>query len=50
MNIKDEDVVFVMMPNSPEYPLVALGAMEAGAVVTTVNPIYTARKSKKRYN
>lgn len=29
------------MPNIPEYPIAVFGAIEAGCVVTTVNPIYT---------
>lgn len=35
-----------MMPNLPEYGIVGLGILQAGAEVTTVNPIYTARKFK----
>lgn len=33
-----------MMPNSPDYAVAVLGILQAGAEVTTVNPIYTARK------
>lgn len=33
-----------MMRNAPEYPTVVLGIMAAGGVVTTFNPIYTARE------
>jgi acyl-CoA synthetase (AMP-forming)/AMP-acid ligase II len=42
--ISDGDVICVMMHNTPEYAPVLLGATEAGAEVTTVNPIYTACK------
>ncbi|EDW75348.2 uncharacterized protein Dwil_GK19734 [Drosophila willistoni] len=35
------DVLAVCLPNLPEYPIAALGAIEAGLTVTTVNPIYT---------
>ncbi|EDV38480.2 uncharacterized protein Dana_GF19420 [Drosophila ananassae] len=36
------DVVGVCLPNLPEYPIAALGAIEAGLTVTTMNPIYTS--------
>ncbi|PSN49019.1 hypothetical protein C0J52_06318 [Blattella germanica] len=32
----------IVMPNSPEWPIVLLGAIEAGLTVTTANPGYTA--------
>ncbi|XP_060804236.1 uncharacterized protein LOC106130289 [Amyelois transitella] len=41
LNIRDGDVVCVMMPNSPDYALTIIGSLQAGAKVTTVNPIYT---------
>lgn len=31
-----------MLPNIPEYPIVTLGILNAGAIVTTLNPVYTA--------
>ncbi|XP_069685509.1 uncharacterized protein [Periplaneta americana] len=36
------DTIAIIMPNSPEWPIVFLGALEAGIIVTTINPIYTA--------
>jgi acyl-CoA synthetase (AMP-forming)/AMP-acid ligase II len=36
------DVVAIYMPNLPEYALVFHGVCSAGAVNTTVNPLYTA--------
>lgn len=36
------DTLAICLPNMPEFPLIALGAVEAGLVVTTINPIYTA--------
>lgn len=42
--LKNCDVICVMLPNLPEYPLVVLGGLQAGVVVTTINPIYTARE------
>ncbi len=38
------DVVAIYMPNQPEYALVFHGVCTAGAVNTTVNPLYTARE------
>ncbi|XP_026730405.1 probable 4-coumarate--CoA ligase 3 [Trichoplusia ni] len=41
LKIQDGDVICIMMPNSPDFAVAAIGALEAGAEVTTVNPIYT---------
>ncbi|CAI6365969.1 unnamed protein product [Macrosiphum euphorbiae] len=35
-------VLAVLLPNVPEFALTALGAIEAGLVVTTINPVYTS--------
>ncbi|XP_075977145.1 uncharacterized protein LOC142977255 [Anticarsia gemmatalis] len=48
LKIRDGDVICVMMANSPEYAMVALGALEAGAEVTTVNPIYTPHEVQRQ--
>ncbi|XP_047028473.1 4-coumarate--CoA ligase 3-like [Helicoverpa zea] len=48
LKIRDGDVVCIMMSNSPEYPIAALGALEAGAEVTTVNPMYTAYEVQRQ--
>lgn len=34
-----------MLPNVPEYAIAALGAMEAGLIVTTINPSFTQCKT-----
>ncbi|PSN32296.1 putative 4-coumarate--CoA ligase 3 [Blattella germanica] len=39
---KKGDVIAVVLPNIPEFPLILFGAIEAGLIVTTVNPTYTA--------
>ncbi|PNF25517.1 hypothetical protein B7P43_G05185 [Cryptotermes secundus] len=41
MGFETGDVLAVALYNCPEFHLVLLGAMEAGMVVTTVNPEYT---------
>ncbi|XP_050344122.1 uncharacterized protein LOC126769406 [Nymphalis io] len=40
--IQDGDAIAVMLPNMPEYPIVILGTLTAGGLVTTLNPVYTA--------
>lgn len=42
--LDSRDVIAVCLPNIPEYPIAALGAFEAGLIVTTVNPLYTAEE------
>ncbi|XP_038212488.1 4-coumarate--CoA ligase 1-like [Zerene cesonia] len=44
LKIRNGDTVAIMLPNVPDYPLVALGILEAGGVITTINPIYTANE------
>lgn len=39
-SLKPGYVIAAMIPNCPEFPVVAFGALQAGVVVTTVNPIY----------
>lgn len=34
-------VLAVLLPNIPEFAVCTLGAIEAGLVVTTINPVYT---------
>uniref|UniRef100_A0A1Y1N420 AMP-dependent synthetase/ligase domain-containing protein n=1 Tax=Photinus pyralis TaxID=7054 RepID=A0A1Y1N420_PHOPY len=38
--VKD-DTVAIMLPNIPEYPIVFLGAVQAGVQVTPLNPSFT---------
>ncbi|RZF32970.1 hypothetical protein LSTR_LSTR012472 [Laodelphax striatellus] len=39
--LKPGQVVALILPNTPDYPIAALGAIEAGLTVSTVNPAYT---------
>lgn len=41
MGVRRGDVVGILAPNGPEYPIAFLGAMAAGAGVTCFNPTYT---------
>ncbi len=42
--LKKGDRVAIMMPNVPQYPVVAAGIFKAGLVVVNVNPLYTPRE------
>lgn len=39
------DVIAICLSNIPEFPIATLGAIEAGLIVTTMNPIYTVGMS-----
>jgi len=38
------DTLIIVMPNTAEWPIVLLGALEAGLTISTANPQYTAGK------
>ncbi|CAH2090534.1 unnamed protein product [Euphydryas editha] len=40
LGVKENDVVAALLPNSPEFPVVALGTIQAGCIFSPVNPIY----------
>ena len=42
--MKEGDTCAVCLPNLPEFPIAVLGAIEAGLIISTVNPIYTSGK------
>lgn len=44
MGLRKGDVVGLVLPNIPEFPITLLGAAGVGMPVTTVNPIYTAEE------
>ena len=44
------DVLAIVMPNCPDYIVTFLGASEAGLVVTTLNPVYTAHEIRGQLN
>lgn len=41
-HLKIGDTIAVCMQNCPEYPIVSMGGIEAGMIVTTINPFNTA--------
>lgn len=48
MGISKNDVVLVMLPNSIYYPVILLGVLHLGAVVTTMNPLSSVTEIKKQ--
>jgi acyl-CoA synthetase (AMP-forming)/AMP-acid ligase II len=48
MGFKSRDTLAVVLPNIPEFPLVLFGAIEAGCIVTTVNPAFTPDEIRKQ--
>ncbi|KAJ2951628.1 hypothetical protein O0L34_g13786 [Tuta absoluta] len=46
--IRDGDTVSVMLPNIPDYPLITMGILEAGGVISTLNPVYTAHEVQRQ--
>ncbi|CAG4959570.1 unnamed protein product [Parnassius apollo] len=47
-DIREGDITCIMMPNNPEYAIVTLGSLEAGAAVTTINPLYTVHEVQRQ--
>lgn len=48
LNLREGDVLGLLLPNTPEYVFAIHGAMEAGIIVTFINPLYTSGKTLKR--
>lgn len=44
LGITKGDRVGIMLPNCPQYPIVAFAVLRLGAIVVNVNPTYTARE------
>ncbi|CAG4959615.1 unnamed protein product [Parnassius apollo] len=40
LGLQPGDVVASMLPNCPQFPVIAFGTLQAGCVLTPVNPIY----------
>ncbi|KAJ8986094.1 hypothetical protein NQ317_003389 [Molorchus minor] len=47
--MKSREVVGLLLPNIPEFPIVCHGAIEAGLCVTFVNPLYTPDEIKRQF-
>jgi long-chain acyl-CoA synthetase len=48
--VKRGDRVALMLPNCPQFLITFYGALKAGAVVTTINPLYTPRELEYQLN
>ncbi|XP_019188981.1 PREDICTED: 4-coumarate--CoA ligase-like 7 [Ipomoea nil] len=48
LGVRKNDVVLIFSPNSIDFPLCFLGAIAAGAIATTVNPMYTVPELSKQ--
>ncbi|CAA2954642.1 4-coumarate-- ligase-like 5 [Olea europaea subsp. europaea] len=48
MNIRKNDVVLLLSPNSIYFPVVCLAVMSLGAIITTTNPLNTSREIAKQ--
>ncbi|XP_026493849.2 uncharacterized protein LOC113399050 [Vanessa tameamea] len=40
LGLKENDVVVALLPNCPEFPVIAFGTIQAGCIFSPVNPIY----------
>ncbi|XP_017768035.1 PREDICTED: probable 4-coumarate--CoA ligase 3 [Nicrophorus vespilloides] len=49
LKLQKDDVVAVLLPNVPEFPIAVMGILLAGLRVTTMNPIYTQDEIKKQF-
>jgi len=50
MGVSQGDLVLLLLPNSIYYPIVLLGVMYLGAVVTPLNPLSSVDEIRKRVN
>ncbi|KAL8112753.1 hypothetical protein AgCh_020168 [Apium graveolens] len=48
MGVKQGDVVMIILPNSVYFPVILLGAMYIGAIVSTLNPLSSFSELKKQ--
>ncbi|PON41798.1 4-coumarate-CoA ligase [Parasponia andersonii] len=48
IGISKSDVVLVLLPNSIYYPVILLGVLYLGAIVTTMNPLSSVTEIKKQ--
>ncbi|XP_059482538.1 probable 4-coumarate--CoA ligase 1 [Neocloeon triangulifer] len=47
LNLKSGDVVAVLLPNMPEFPITFFGAASAGLIISPLNPLYTPDELRK---
>ncbi|KAG6391433.1 hypothetical protein SASPL_149187 [Salvia splendens] len=49
LGVKQGDVILISLPNSVCFPIVFLGALSLGAVVTTMNPLSSLLEIKRQF-
>ncbi|KAG6389699.1 hypothetical protein SASPL_151172 [Salvia splendens] len=49
LGVKQGDVILILLPNSVCFPIVFLGALSLGAVVTTMNPLSSLLEIKRQF-
>lgn len=50
LGINKGDCIAIMLPNVLQFPIALFGAIRAGAMVTNINPLYTARELEQQLN
>ncbi|KAK7067856.1 hypothetical protein SK128_024645 [Halocaridina rubra] len=50
LGLEKGDVIAIMMPNSPVFPIVMFGTISSGVVITPVNPRYTTEELVRQLN
>jgi OPC-8:0 CoA ligase-1 len=50
LGIQKSDVVFLLLPNSIQFPIICTAILSIGAIVTTANPLNTAAEIAKQAN
>jgi len=50
LGVNKGERVAIMMPNSPQYVIAELGIWKAGAIVASINPLYTGRELEHMLN
>ncbi|KAF3786901.1 Acetyl-coenzyme A synthetase 1 [Nymphaea thermarum] len=48
LGVRKGDVVLIIAPNSPQFLICFFGVLSVGAIVTTVNPLYTSSEVAKQ--
>lgn len=48
LGVKQGDVILILLPNSVYFPVIFLGALSIGAIVTTMNPLSSLLEIKKQ--
>ncbi|XP_059483604.1 uncharacterized protein LOC132201447 [Neocloeon triangulifer] len=49
LGLKTGDVIAMVVPNMPEFPIIFLGAASAGLIVSPANPLYTQSELARQF-